>query len=118
MKKYLSNKNMYKEIIWCKGIGKMTPELSKMIELICRRLVVTMKYTKKIDYEDAVQEGILRCHEYWYKYDEDITDNPFAYFTQIAKHAFYQFSDTLDHKHYKTGQRYVEYRDFDKSNLL
>ena len=117
-KKYLSNKELYKEVVWCKATGKMSPELLKMLLLICKKIQPLIRYNKLVDYEDGHQEAIERCISYWWMFDDEVSDNAFAYFTELIKNAYIQYENTLNHRHYKTNKTYVEYRDFDKINFV
>ena len=85
---YFDNKEMYKEIVYSKAVGKLSNKL--MFEL----LKIVKGVSKKFRYND--EDDRLDCEAYaceiiiknWYQFDEDKYDNVFSYFTEIIKRAF------------------------------
>lgn len=84
-KKYLSNKDLYKEIIYSKAKGKLTPEAANMLMLLGKNVIKKMYYKDPDDRKDCLQEAMLSCFKFWYNFDEMKGDNAFAYYTEVIK---------------------------------
>ena len=85
---YVENKEMMKEVIISKAMGKITPKLLQQ----CIKIVKGV--SKKFKYND--EEDRLDCEAYayeviiknWHHFDELKFTNAFAYYTEIVKRAF------------------------------
>lgn len=84
---YLNNKELYIEIIISKALGNPTRKLTKMFQILVERVNRRFFYKNESDRKDCSQEALYRLFLNWHLYDENITDNPFAYFTEIVKRA-------------------------------
>jgi hypothetical protein len=73
-KQYLSNKELYIEVIVSKAQGKLTRNAEKMLELLAKKTIKKMRYWSN---DDMFQN--------WYNFNEDKSINAFAYFTEIFK---------------------------------
>jgi len=82
---YLSNKELYVEIIVSKARGKLTREAENMLQLLANRTIKKMRYTYSDDKFDCFQSGILDMFDNWYNFSEEKSVNAFAYFTEIFK---------------------------------
>lgn len=82
---YLSNKELYKEIVISKGLGRLTKRAQYMLELLAKRTIKKMKYTNNDDKMDCYQSGLLFMFQNWYNFDEEKSINAFAYFTEVFK---------------------------------
>lgn len=82
---YLQNKDLYYEIIVSKAQGKLTNNAKIMLELLAKRTIKKMRYWSNDDRLDCYQSGILDLFSNWYNYNDEKSDNPFAYFTEIFK---------------------------------
>lgn len=82
---YLSNKDLYCEIIVSKAQGKLTRTAEKMLELLAKRTIKRMRYWSYDDQMDCYQSGLLDMYQNWYNFNEDKSVNAFAYFTEIFK---------------------------------
>ena len=85
---YVLNKELYKELVWCKAYGKRTPKLEKMFELIVNKLSFKFRYRDEEDRSDIKQTALLRLLTMWHKFDEEKSTNAFAYITEIVKRAY------------------------------
>lgn len=91
-KNYLSNANLLAEIEASRKAGRMTEQLGDMILKLCERYAKHPDYMKIYSYDDDMQAfGVYTLVKVWSRFNPDKSQNPFAYFTQIAKHAFYQY---------------------------
>jgi hypothetical protein len=82
---YLSNKELYYEIIVSKATGRLTRKAQVMLELIGNRTIKKMRYKNPDDRLDCLQSGLLDMYDNWYNFNEDKSKNSFAYFTEIFK---------------------------------
>lgn len=84
-KKYLSNKDLYIEIIISKAQGRLTPRAGQMLVLLGKKLQSKMYYRDPDDKKDCLQEAMLSVFRLWYNFDEMKGDNAFAYYSEIIK---------------------------------
>jgi hypothetical protein len=84
-KQYLSNKELYIEVIVSKAQGKLTRNAEKMLELLAKKTIKKMRYWSNDDKLDCYQSGLLDMFQNWYNFNEDKSINAFAYFTEIFK---------------------------------
>lgn len=85
MKNYkVNNKNLYREVIVCQATGKITEELGYMFLHMAKKLKRKFKHRDE-DIDDVINHAILDALNSINKYDKDISDNVFAYFTQVIK---------------------------------
>ena len=84
-KHYLSNKDLYCELIVSKAKGKLTREAEKMLILLTKNVIKKMSYRDDNDRLDCLQTAYLDVFANWYSYDDAKGDNPFAFFTEVIK---------------------------------
>lgn len=82
---YLSNNELYYEIIVSKATGSLTRKSQKMLELLAKKTIKKMRYYNPDDRFDCYQSGILDMFDNWQSFNEEKSKNPFAYFTEIFK---------------------------------
>jgi len=82
---YLHNRDLYIEIIISKAQGKLTNRAKLMLELLAKRTIKKMRYYNNDDKLDCYQSGLLDMFSNWYNFNEDKSDNCFAYFTEVFK---------------------------------
>lgn len=82
---YLNNKELYVEMIVSKAQGKLTRKAEKMIELLAKETIKKMKYWSSEDRNDCYQTGLLDMYQNWHSFNEEKSNNCFAYFTEIFK---------------------------------
>lgn len=90
-KKYLNNKDLLAEVIRSKEQGKMTDTLARMLTML------TNNYSKRDNYagytyvDDMKAYAMMMIVRTWHKFDEEKSNNPFAFYTQCIKHSFIQY---------------------------
>ena len=104
-KKYLSNKDLYIEIIVSKAKGRLTPRAAQMLVLLGKKLQSKMYYRDPDDKKDCLQEAMLSVFKLWYNFDEMKGDNAFAYYSEIIKRGLAQGWNKM----YKTKGEQVEF---------
>lgn len=82
---YLSNKELYVEIIISKAQGRLTRKAQGMLELLAKRTIKKMRYWNNDDRLDCYQSGLVDMFDNWYNFNEEKSKNAFAYFTEIFK---------------------------------
>jgi len=89
-KKYLSNKDLYCELIVSKAKGKLTRQAETMLILLAKNVIKKMYYKDSDDKLDCLQTAYLNVFQNWYNFDENKSDNSFSYFTEIIKRGLAQ----------------------------
>ena len=84
-KKYLSNKDLYIEIIVSKAQGRLTTRAANMLVLLGKNLQKKMYYRDIDDKHDCLQEAMLSVFRLWYNFDENKGTNAFAYYSEVIK---------------------------------
>lgn len=91
-KNYVNNGDMMIQIQLSREAGRMTDELAKMMVALCNRYAKHPDYSRIYSYdEDMKAFGLLTVCKVWRSFNPEKSNNPFAYFTQILRHAFYQY---------------------------
>ena len=72
---YLTNKDLYVEVIVSKAQGKLTRNAEKMLELLAKKTIKKMRYWSNDDKLDCYQSGLLDMFQNWYNFNEDKTTN-------------------------------------------
>ena len=84
-KTYLSNKDLFCEIMVSKAKGRLTTTAANMLMLLGKKLQNKMSYRDQDDKKDCLQEAMLSVFGLWYNFDEMKGDNAFAYYSEVIK---------------------------------
>ena len=106
-KQYLNNKDLYKEIIISKEMGKLTKEGERMLYLLGKNIIRRFSYSNPDDRMDCLQEGMLQLYKNWMLFDEFKSNNPFAYYTEVFKRGVAQ---SFNRNYQKKGDEYMSKR--------
>jgi len=87
-KDYVKNSELLAAVIESKSGGKLTPETIRMFNLMINGISKKMSYKDPQDKEDCMAFAMEDLCKYWNRFNPEKSDNPFAYFTQIAKNGF------------------------------
>ena len=85
---YFANIEMYKEVLYSKVRGILSPKLFEGFQLIVKNVSRKFRYTYHSDREDCEAYALEMLLKNWIHFDEDRFDNVFAYYTEITKRAF------------------------------
>lgn len=85
MSLYLSPKKLYVEIVVSKALGSLTPTAEGMLILLADRTIKKFKYYNPDDRFDCYQQGLYDLFKNWYLFNEEKSENVFAYLTEIFK---------------------------------
>jgi len=87
---YISNKQMYQEIIDCQKAGVISDKLARMFMLIAKRYATKPNFSGYTYKDEMISSGITSCVAAFPKFNGEKSENPFAYFTMVIHHAFIQ----------------------------
>lgn len=122
-KHYVNNKTLYTEMIKyrdltliAKSQNKSLPRVSNYIGeailLICNRLSYKPNFINYSYKEEMIADGIENCIRAIDNFDPDKSNNPFAYFTQIAYNAFIRRIDK------EKKQTYIKHKNFENAFIM
>jgi DNA-directed RNA polymerase specialized sigma subunit len=120
---YINNKTLYSAMIQYKNSieeaekeGRTKPQVSNYIGesilLICNNLAKKPNFSGYTYKQDMISDGIMDCIAAVDNFNPDKTNNPFAYFTQIAWNAF------LRRIQKEKKQTYIKHKNYINSNLM
>lgn len=96
---YISNKELYVEIMISKAKGYLTKRAEEMLKLLADRVILKMRYQNDDDMMDCYQTGLLDLFTNWYLFNEKkSTAGPFPYYTEIFKRALCRSYNQLHNK--------------------
>jgi len=86
---HINNKELYYEIVVSKARGKLTRRSVKMLEILGTEAIKKMnkRFFTEDDKMDCFQMGLLKMYQNWYNFNQEKSENAFAYFTEIFKRA-------------------------------
>ena len=120
---YINNKTLYGAMIHYKNEVKQADDKSverpivpkyivESILLICNNLAKKPNFSGYTYKQDMICDGIMDCIAAVDNFNPDETNNPFAYFTQIAWNAF------LRRIQKEKKQTYIKHKNFENSHLF
>jgi hypothetical protein len=120
---YINNKTLYGAMIHYKNDLQHALEhdadkpqvpnyIGESIILICSNLAKKPNFSGYTYRQDMISDGIMDCVAAVDNFDPDKTNNPFAYFTQIAWNAF------LRRIQKEKKQTYIKHKNFENSHLF
>lgn len=84
-KNYIDKKKLYQEIIKSQGSGQLTSEALKLFEQLCDNYISQFYYRNADDRNDCRQSALLDCLSAWKKFNPEVSNNAFSFFTQTIK---------------------------------
>lgn len=87
---YVKNSVLLAEMLRCKkeNNGNASDELAKMFLQIATKLSNKLKYIDEDDRLDCIFTAVGDCVRYFKDFDENVTQNAFAYITSICRNGF------------------------------
>lgn len=85
---YVKNKDLLAAFKDSREKGGLNPEIVQMFYLIIDGISKKMSYKDPSDKEDCMAFAMEDLCRYWNRFDPTKSNNPFAYYTQIAKNGF------------------------------
>jgi DNA-directed RNA polymerase specialized sigma subunit len=90
-KAYVNNKDLLEEIRLSHEQGRMTEKLGKMILMLATRFSKQPCFVGYTYIDDIISYAVLSVCANWHKFDPEKSNNPFSYYTECIKRAFYQY---------------------------
>lgn len=89
---YLNNKDLLAEVVACKqNKNKMSDKLAKMLTLLCARYASRPQYSSYTYNDDMQSYAMMQIVKTWWKFNEELSNNPFSYYTKCYERSFKQF---------------------------
>jgi len=88
---YLNNKDLLANVIASKARGVMGNELATMLQMLTSRYAKKGNFANYSYNEDMQAYAMLMLCKTWASFDENKSNNPFAFFTQCIKNSFIQY---------------------------
>ena len=112
-KNYITNDELYYEIVVSLAMGQLTTKASSMLILLCNKIIKRFYYTDPQLKEDCLSRAQLQVFTFWYNYNEYDT-NPFAFYTEVIKRGI--AAGYRENKKQKgMGNEYVQIYSLDRS---
>lgn len=123
VKNYINNKTLYESMKkYKRELKKAEKEdnekprvpnyIGECILLICNNLAKKPNFSGYTYKQDMISDGIIDCISAVDNFNPRKTNNPFAYFTQIAWNAF------IRRIHKEKKQTYIKHKNFENSFVL
>jgi len=120
---YVNNKTLYEEMVKfrdktkaAEAAGRPLPQIPNYVGecflKICSRLSTKPNFMNYSYRDEMISDAIENCVSAAHSFDPDKSNNPFAYFTQIAWNAF------IRRIHKEKKQSYIKHKNFINSNLM
>jgi hypothetical protein len=120
---YINNKTLYKAMVEHREKlnealandsrkPKVSNYIGESILLICNNLAKKPNFYSYTYKQEMISDGIMDCIAAVDNFNPEKTDNPFAYFTQIAWNAF------LRRIHKEKKQTYIKHKNFENNVLF
>ena len=101
-KEYLNKQEFYDEMIKCKENGVLSERAKNMFVLLANQTIKKKTYYNPDDKFDCLQEGLLALITRQHNFDTDISNNAFAYYTEIFKRGMAKGLNDIYNKNMKT----------------
>lgn len=88
---YLNNKELLVAVKDSKAKGEMNDTLARMLQLLCSKYAMKGNFINYSYNEDMQSYAMFMLIRTWHRFDPNISDNPFAFFTQCIKNSFIQY---------------------------
>ena len=106
MANYIDNKEFLQHVIDAKKAGQLTDQLARDFLLIANKIIKSRMFCSYREdlKEDMIQNAMLKLVKYWNSFDTNKYKDPFAYYTRIIIHAFYDEYNKFN-RHLKIRRR-------------
>ncbi len=99
-KYYLTNETLLPEVIVAKEKGIVTEKLGKMLLLMTHRISLKYNWRKYSFREDMVSFALLNLARNALKFNPEVSNNPFSYYTTAIERCFTQYVLIEKKQHY------------------
>ena len=87
-KDYLSNKEMFTELILCQERELVSDKLARMFMLLSKRYATKPNFVGYSYIDEAISLANVNCVAALHKFDKEKGENAFAYFTSVIHNSF------------------------------
>jgi len=87
---YLSNKEMFAELIICQKQNRVSDKLGRMFMILATRYASKPNFSGYSYKSEMINSGIVACVGALHKFDSAKSENPFAYYTSVIHNSFIQ----------------------------
>lgn len=102
-KNFLNNKDMLHQWKLSNETGSMNQVFSNMIMTLTKRYSSAVRFNVCDTFRDDMESyALMTVSKVWRGFDPEKSKNPFAYFTQVIKRAFYQYQN-IERNHRNIG---------------
>lgn len=84
----INNADFVREITLSKERGELTGKATEYFIKLANHAIKALTYTDPRDREDCIQFALLDLVLYWKNFDPAVSNNAFAFFTQIAYNGY------------------------------
>lgn len=84
----IKNSDLLREVLKSKINNVPTEQLQVLLYQLARNLVRKYYIKANIGWEDIVHDAVIRLIESFYKFNIELSNNPFSYFTQICGNVY------------------------------
>lgn len=84
----INNADFTREIVLSKERGELTPKATDYFVKLANHAIKALPYTDPRDREDCIQFALLDLLLYWKNFDPNVSNNAFAFFTQITYNGY------------------------------
>jgi DNA-directed RNA polymerase specialized sigma subunit len=96
---YLSNQEMFKEVLKCQSNDQISDSLGKMFMIMSRRIATKPNFSGYSYKDEMIGNGVVACCAALHKFDPEKSENTFAYYTSIIHNAFIQILNKEKKQH-------------------
>lgn len=89
-KDYLSNKEMFAEVMQCQETGLVSNKLGKMYMLMATRYATKPNFSGYTYKDEMINAGVVSCCAALNSFNSEKSVNTFAYFTAVIHNSFLQ----------------------------
>lgn len=113
---YIQPKQLYIEIVISKARGSLTRNAKNMLILLADRTIKKFRYYNPDDRFDCYQQGLYNLFKNWHLFNEEKSNNTFAYLTEIFKRGATQGLNQIHKRKGITGEDSVKVYSIDSIN--
>ena len=87
---YLSNKEMFAELLDCQSKELVSNKLGKMFMILANRYATKPNFSGYSYKDEMISNGVVSCCAALMKFNPAKSNNPFAYYTSVIHNCFIQ----------------------------
>ena len=88
---YINNAELLETVIADKKTGVLSDKLARYLMLLTERYSLTPKFARYSFREDMVSAAMVNLVNNWHKFNADLYDNPFSFYTTAIHRSFLNY---------------------------